>query len=147
MIINSCLLWDVHVHIAATQMLQTPQECNRSPSQITSDAYTTPINLQVTPSHELAVITRQKRHHIRHIIRMSEAAQRRLLFQLVQALLGPSFFETGAGVDDGGVDCVDADGEFAEFFGGSECDSAQGEFAGGVGDESGEATETGDAGS
>jgi hypothetical protein len=67
------------------------------PSQLDiSDAHTTPINLQVATSHELAVVARQKRHDIRNIIRMPEAAQRRLLFQLVQALLSPSLFETGA---------------------------------------------------
>jgi hypothetical protein len=111
-----------------------------------SNAHTPPINLQMTARHKLTIITRQKRHHTRHIIRMPKPTQRRLLLQLLQLLLAPAILETRAAVDDGSVDGVYTDGVFAEFLSGGECDAAEREFGRRVGDEAGEADEAGDGG-
>jgi hypothetical protein len=83
------------------------------------DAHTASVNLQMATSHKFAVITGQEGHHVRNIIGMSESSQRRLILQLLQTLLTPSLLEARARVNDGSVDCVDANIELAELLSGS----------------------------
>jgi hypothetical protein len=107
------------------------------------NAYTTPINLQMTPRHKPTIITRQERNHTRHIIRAPKPPQRRLLLKLIQSLLTPSLLEPWSGIDDARVNRVHADRVLAQFLRSGQCDTAECEFAGTVGDEARHAAQAG----
>jgi hypothetical protein len=96
-------------------------------------------------SHELAVVTGQESHNTCNIIRATKVAKHSLLLQLVQPLLTPPLLETGARVDNGSVDGVDANGELAQFLGGSECNAAKRKFARRISNEARETAQSSNA--
>lgn len=95
--------------------------------------------------HELAVLADQESHHTGHIVGTAKPIQGRLLLQFSQLLLAPPIF-IARRLNNARVDSINADTEGTEFLSGGESDTAESEFGGAVGNEVGEAAETGDGG-
>jgi hypothetical protein len=99
----------------------------------------------VAARHELAVFADEEGDDAGDVVGAAEAVEGSLFLELGQLLLAPAVLVAG-GLDDAGVDGVDADVEGPEFFGGGEGNATEGELAGAVRDEVGEAAQTGNGG-
>jgi hypothetical protein len=97
------------------------------------------------PSHELGILARQKRHHTCHIIRAAKMSQRSILLKLRQILFTPPIL-VARSLDDGRMNRINANAVLAQLLRRSERNTAQCEFRAGVGYQTGEAAEAGDAG-